>query len=156
MRTHRWLVVLLAFGAFSVAGCETEQTEETPATAEDMDAAGAEMAAETPPPGTYMLVGGEGFGEEGMPEGLVLDVQEADWSSNIDGEQDASGTYVYRGDTLHVNYETGDCAGIEALYTWEWDGELMTLHKVESAACESGADRTVFELQDEPETGEEM
>ncbi len=135
-----WMLALLA--VFGVAACDTApETSEADADAameEPADEAAADAAMATPALGDYNLVAIEGGNpENAFGEGDVglLHVEESTWAFDTNGEQTANGGWTTADGRLHVTWETGDCAGQEAVYDMVVSDTGFTQDLVEST-CE--------------------
>lgn len=135
-----WMLALVA--AFGVSACDTApDTAEGDADAameEATDETPADMAMVTPALGDYNLVAIEG-GDPETPfeegDAGLLHVEESTWSFDMNGEQTANGGWSTDAGHLLVTWETGDCAGQEAVYDMVVSDTGFTQDLVEST-CE--------------------
>ncbi len=66
----------------------------------------------------------------------MLNLEESTWTFTMNGEQTGSGTWVAEDGRVRVTYETGDCAGQEAVFDMVVSDTRFTNDLVEST-CET-------------------
>lgn len=137
-----WMLAFVA--AFGVAACDT--APETADADDAMEEAALEetvddMAMATPALGDYTLAAREGGNPEmviGEEDVANLNIAESTWTATLNGEPVSNGTWVAEEGRLRVTYESGDCAGQEAIYDLNVGDTGFTMDLIEST-CELAA-----------------